>query len=178
MCYFDINDLRLGSGDFDFFATQNVFAPGRHIIKVDSSQGMAAPHDVLMVGDIVDPAALVSLPTPLASIDSADGGDTNPAPGPQPLARLKMLLLNDQDFVQKTFAALRDGKSQDFEKAVSDKQLTVSDSDLQTLREQASASPSFDIRLAAGLYKIDSPASMSAVNMTISPLDGMISCMS
>ena len=111
MCYFDINDLRLGSGDFDFFATQNVFAPGRHIIKVDSAQGMAAPHDVLLVGDIVDPAALVSLPTPLASVDSADGDDTSPAPGPQPLARLKMLLLNDQDFVQKTFAALRDGKT-------------------------------------------------------------------
>jgi hypothetical protein len=109
-------------------------------------------------------------------VDSAEGDATLGAASPS-VARLKTLLFTDQHFVTKAFAALRDGKTQDFEKTVNDKQLTVLDSDVQTLQAQASVSPSFDIRLAAGIYKINSPTSMAAISMTISPLDGMVSCM-
>lgn len=37
------------------FATTNVFAPGKHIIKVDRDVGIRVPYDFLLVGDLVNP---------------------------------------------------------------------------------------------------------------------------
>jgi hypothetical protein len=39
----------------NFFATTNVFAPGKHIIKVDRSVGIRVPYDFLLVGSLVNP---------------------------------------------------------------------------------------------------------------------------
>ncbi|KAI0852848.1 hypothetical protein F5Y00DRAFT_258103 [Daldinia vernicosa] len=50
------NTMRL-----DFFATTNVFAPGKHIIDIDTSVGVLTPYDLLIVGNIVDPSKCDSL---------------------------------------------------------------------------------------------------------------------
>jgi hypothetical protein len=172
----DINALKVSNQNFNFFATQNVFAPGKKIIKVDSNVGVFVPHDVLLLGDVVDPPAAAPAPAgakaTVAHIDDA----TTDAPPAQTISALKSTVLTDQDFVAKLFAALRDNKLQDFEQAVNDKGITVSADDLNTLHAQASSQPEFDIRLASGLYKIDAPTGMNSVQMTISPMDGMISC--
>ncbi|KAI1480717.1 hypothetical protein F4774DRAFT_376958, partial [Daldinia eschscholtzii] len=47
------NTLRL-----DFFATTNVFAPGKHIIDIDTTVGVLTPYDLLIVGDVTDPSKL------------------------------------------------------------------------------------------------------------------------
>lgn len=39
----------------NFFATTNVFAPGKHFIKIDKSAGIRVPTDFLLVGDVVKP---------------------------------------------------------------------------------------------------------------------------
>ncbi|KAF3904381.1 hypothetical protein ABW21_db0201074 [Orbilia brochopaga] len=49
------NTMRL-----DFFATTNVFAPGKHIIDIDTNIGVFTPHDLLIVGNVVDPSELDS----------------------------------------------------------------------------------------------------------------------
>ncbi|KAF3941139.1 hypothetical protein ABW19_dt0210569 [Dactylella cylindrospora] len=44
-----------GKMRLDFFATQNVFAPGTSPIKISTDAGLRVPHDILLVGDVVDP---------------------------------------------------------------------------------------------------------------------------
>ena len=39
----------------DFLAAQNVFAPDRNIIKIDTSAGILTPYDVVLLGQIVQP---------------------------------------------------------------------------------------------------------------------------
>ncbi|KZT25380.1 hypothetical protein NEOLEDRAFT_1133756 [Neolentinus lepideus HHB14362 ss-1] len=41
-----------GTLRLDFFATTNVFAPGKSIIDIDTWVGIKTPHDVLLVGDV------------------------------------------------------------------------------------------------------------------------------
>ncbi|EGO24807.1 hypothetical protein SERLADRAFT_415769 [Serpula lacrymans var. lacrymans S7.9] len=49
-------ELPTFSGDFglDFFATTNIFAPGKQIIDIDTKRGVLTPYDVLLVGHIKD----------------------------------------------------------------------------------------------------------------------------
>jgi hypothetical protein len=181
----DINALQVSNQNFNFFATQNVFAPGQQIIKVDHTESLGTPHDILLVGDVVDPPippASVPVPTtaaralPKATLNSVSLYDTTPADSSQSLRDLKNSLFTDQTWIKNLFAALRDGKADDFERLVSSKGFTVSDDDMKSLQTEASALTSFDIRLAGGLYKIGAPMSMNSVTITINPMDGMISC--
>ncbi|CAN9253401.1 unnamed protein product [Alternaria alternata] len=185
--FMDINALQVSNQDFNFFATQNVFAPGQQIISVDNTEGLGTPHDILLVGHVVEPlppassapvATDASKATLKATVNSAELDDidqSTPADSTQSLPALKTALFTDQIFVKNLFAALRDGKADVFEQLVSSKGIKVSEKDLKSLQAEASTSPSFDIRLAGGLYKIDAPTAMKDVTMTISPMDGMIS---
>ncbi|KAJ8482429.1 hypothetical protein ONZ45_g14950 [Pleurotus djamor] len=47
----------------DFFATTNIFAPGKHIIDIDISKGVMTPYDVLLVGNVVSPTEYADLVT-------------------------------------------------------------------------------------------------------------------
>ncbi|EGO23208.1 hypothetical protein SERLADRAFT_472073 [Serpula lacrymans var. lacrymans S7.9] len=42
----------------DFFATTNIFAPGKQVINIDTKRGLLAPYDVLLMGDVKDNASL------------------------------------------------------------------------------------------------------------------------
>ncbi|PGH18962.1 hypothetical protein AJ80_04289 [Polytolypa hystricis UAMH7299] len=42
----------------DFFATTNVFAPGKHIINIDTEVGVFTPYDLLILGKIAPPSSL------------------------------------------------------------------------------------------------------------------------
>ncbi|KZT19027.1 hypothetical protein NEOLEDRAFT_1183729 [Neolentinus lepideus HHB14362 ss-1] len=44
-----------GTLRLDFFATTNVFAPGKSIIDIHTGIGIKTPHDVLLVGDVRQP---------------------------------------------------------------------------------------------------------------------------
>ncbi|KAJ8520298.1 hypothetical protein ONZ45_g2854 [Pleurotus djamor] len=45
----------------DFFATTNIFAPGKHIIDIDISKGVMTPYDVLLVGNVISPTEYADL---------------------------------------------------------------------------------------------------------------------
>jgi len=42
----------------DYFATTNVFAPGKHVIDIDTIKGVQTPRDVLLLGRVVSPSEL------------------------------------------------------------------------------------------------------------------------
>ncbi|TFK49654.1 hypothetical protein OE88DRAFT_1646097 [Heliocybe sulcata] len=41
-----------GTLRLDFFATTNIFAPGKSVINIDTNTGINTPHDVVLVGDV------------------------------------------------------------------------------------------------------------------------------
>ncbi|KAK5100668.1 hypothetical protein LTR70_001432 [Exophiala xenobiotica] len=164
-CYMDLSGLSMSNHNFTFFATTNVFAPGKRIINIDSSQGLFNPYDVMLVGHVNES------PDSGGSFNNA-GADDATAGSPD---ALKTTLFQDQDFLAKFYSAIRDGKTVDTLQAIDDTEIQISNEDIQILKDQASSGPSFDIRLAGGLYKIDTPDTLSKINVSISPMDGMIS---
>lgn len=48
-------DFSLSLASLDYVATKNVFASSHKVVHIDTGKGMLTPHDVMLLGTIIDP---------------------------------------------------------------------------------------------------------------------------
>lgn len=48
-------DFSISLASLDYVATKNVFASSQDIVQINTGKGMLSPHDVMLLGMIVDP---------------------------------------------------------------------------------------------------------------------------
>lgn len=51
------DDVKVDAMSINFFATKNVFAGGEDIISISGRECIKTPHDVLLLGKIVEPVS-------------------------------------------------------------------------------------------------------------------------
>ncbi|KAL4261750.1 hypothetical protein AB1N83_007084 [Pleurotus pulmonarius] len=163
------NTMRL-----DFFATTNIFAPGKHIIDIDTNVGVITPYDVLLVGKIIQPAAARGTSggnvakslrwdhQPIHRVSAAASSLVVEIATGQPILLDLIDVFYTKESTKTVGAVLHDHGYQ------------VTPEDMQLAVRAAQSGRDFDIRTVAGMYKFTEPSDMVQTRMEVVPTTGQI----
>ncbi|KAL5620887.1 hypothetical protein FOBRF1_004133 [Fusarium oxysporum] len=148
-----------------YFATTNVFAPGKHMLSISGASAVYTPYDVIILGNVVETVAM-SPP----KLDGCGRGLLGATSGNKNITDLiNDLAIGRPIMRQLTACVLSNSSPQEvLEKAG----YNVSDNDITVALQAADAGPQFDARFVAGLYSFKSPADLASIRMAVDGATG------
>ncbi|KAF4333635.1 hypothetical protein FBEOM_12554 [Fusarium beomiforme] len=151
----------------EYFATTNVFAPGKHMLSIGGASDVYTPYDVIILGNVLETAAL----SPPKLNFHAEGLLGAMSANKNITDFINDLSLGRPIMRQLTACALSDTP---VEGVLAKAGYNVSDDDITTAPKAADAGPQFDPRFVAGLYSFSSPADLTSTRMTVDGASGRI----
>jgi hypothetical protein len=148
-----------------YFATTNVFAPGKHMLSISGASAVHTPYDVIILGNVLETVAMSppKLNVHGQGLLGATSGNKNITDLIDDLAHGRPIMR------QLTACVLSNSSTQ---QVLEKSGYNVSDNDITTALQAADAGPQFDPRFVAGLYSFKSPADLASTKMTVDGATG------
>ncbi|CAI6333540.1 unnamed protein product [Periconia digitata] len=153
-----------------YFSTTNVFAPGRHMLKVDDVSAVHLPYDLVILGNLVSPETVSPSPPPaVAGVVRAMANATKPINIKSNDEYRKDMLLGKPILLETMDVLSRCDEKEvtQFIQGGSGYNIDPSDSMKFAEKNSDTTSTEFDLSQFGGMYKFTEPASLATAVMMI-----------
>jgi hypothetical protein len=157
----------VSSLNLNYFATTNIFAPGKKFIDIKGPSDVYTPYDVLILGQVADDFTPVGVTRSLKH-------SLNLRAGQIPLKDINAFVQDmntGKPVLAPALASLQTGDEQQITDFIASSGYDLSPEALDAVLATADPGPNFDIRQVAGVYAFDAPPDTGYI-MKVDPSTG------